>query len=145
MADRGNQFVLGVFVATFLYSLLVLRSIRVRDGGSGNYFVPHLAVNVAMLLAVLAIGVLVYFIHHISDSVQIWTLARQVRTDLLGVVDRLYPERIGEPPGTSRTPPAGKTSPTGSMSTVSRWRRRRPGTSKVSTRRTCSRWPANTT
>jgi len=55
MADRGNQFVLGVFVATFLYSRLVLRSIRVRDGGSGNYFVPHLAVNVAMLLAVLAI------------------------------------------------------------------------------------------
>jgi len=98
MADRGNQFVLGVFVATFLYSLLVLRSIRVRDEGSGNYFVPHLAVNVAMLLAVLAIGVLVYFIHHISDSVQIWTLARQVRTDLLGVVDRLYPERIGEDP-----------------------------------------------
>ncbi|MDQ4039048.1 MAG: DUF2254 domain-containing protein, partial [Actinomycetota bacterium] len=29
MADRGNQFVLGVFVATFLYCLLVLRSVRV--------------------------------------------------------------------------------------------------------------------
>ncbi len=94
MADRGNQFVLGVFVATFLYSLLVLRSIRVRGDG-GDYFVPHLAVNVAMLLALLAIGVLVYFIHHISDSVQVWTLARQVRTDLLSTVDRLYPEQIG--------------------------------------------------
>ncbi|MDQ3450602.1 MAG: DUF2254 domain-containing protein, partial [Actinomycetota bacterium] len=95
MADRGNQLVLGVFVATFLYSLLVLRSIRVLEGGSGDYFVPHLAVNVAVLLAVLAIGVLVYFIHHISDSVQIWTLAREVRTDLLATVNRLYPEQIG--------------------------------------------------
>ncbi|MDQ4039551.1 MAG: DUF2254 domain-containing protein, partial [Actinomycetota bacterium] len=57
---------------------------------------PHLAVNGAVLLAVLAIGVLVYFIHHISDSVQVWTLARQVRTDLLATVDRLYPQRIGE-------------------------------------------------
>ncbi len=96
MADRGNQFVLGVFVATFLYCLLVLRSVRVLDDGSGEYFVPHLAVNGAVLLAVLAIGVLVYFIHHISDSVQVWTLARQVRTDLLATVDRLYPEKIGE-------------------------------------------------
>jgi len=105
MADRGNQFVLGVFVATFLYSLLVLRSIRViggsgQDGSSGqdidDYFVPHLAVNAAVLLAVLAIGVLVYFIHHISDSVQVSTLARQVRTDLLDAVDRLYPQQIGD-------------------------------------------------
>jgi len=95
MADRGNQLVLGVFVATFLYSLLVLRSIRVLEGGSGDYFVPHLAVNVAVLLAVLAIGVLVYFIHHISDSVQVSTLAREVRTDLLAAVNRLYPEQIG--------------------------------------------------
>lgn len=94
-ADRGNQFVLGVFLATFLYSLLVLRSIRVVDEGGEQIFVPHLAVNVAVLLAVLALGVLVYFIHHIADSIQVWTLARQVRTDLLAVVDRLYPERLG--------------------------------------------------
>ena len=92
MADRGNQLVLGVFVATFLYSLLVLRSIRNLEDGGDDYFVPHLAVNLAVLLAVVAIGVLVYFIHHISDSVQVWTLARQVRGDLLDTVDRLYPE-----------------------------------------------------
>jgi len=95
MADRGNQFVLGIFVATFLYSLVVLRSIRVIGTDQGEYFVPHLAVNVAVLLAVLAIGVLVYFIHHISDSVQVWTLAEQVRTDLIEVVNRLYPEGGG--------------------------------------------------
>ena len=92
MADRGNQLVLGIFVATFLYSLMVLRSIRVIGDEPAGYFVPHLAVNVAVLLAVLSIGVLVYFIHHISDSVQVWTLADQVRVDLIEVVDRLYPE-----------------------------------------------------
>ena len=95
MADRGNQLVLGIFVATFLYSLVVLRSIRVIGTDQGDYFVPHLAVNVAVLLAVLSIGVLVYFIHHISDSVQVWTLAEQVRTDLIAVVNRLYPEGSG--------------------------------------------------
>lgn len=94
MADRGNQVVLGVFLATFLYSLLVLRSIR-ATGGSGDVFVPHLAVNGAVLLAVVNVGLLVYFIHHISDSIQIATLARQIRTDLRRTVERLYPEDLG--------------------------------------------------
>lgn len=99
MADRGNQLVLGVFVATFLYSLMVLRSVRVVGNGDGEYFVPHLAVNMAVLLAVVAIGVLVYFIHHISDAVQVATLARQVRDDLVGAVDRLYPEQVAHEAG----------------------------------------------
>jgi uncharacterized membrane protein len=98
MTDRANQFVLGVFVATFLYALLVLRSIRVLDDGTDEAFVPHLAVNVAVLLGVLTIGVLVFFIHHISDSVQIWTLAAKIRTELSATVDRLYPEKIGRAP-----------------------------------------------
>lgn len=111
MADRGNQFVLGIFVATFLYSLMVLRSIRVPDdGSSGDYFVPHLAVNVAVLLAVLSIGMLVYFIHHISDSVQVWTLSEEVRADLLSAVDRLYPDVGADVDGKEGTsvPSAGR-------------------------------------
>jgi uncharacterized membrane protein len=98
MADRGNQVVLGVFVATFLYSLLVLRAVRVvGDPGDqdAEVFVPHLAVNGAVLLAVGNVAVLVYFIHHISDSIQIATLARQVRSDLRRTVDRLYPAQVG--------------------------------------------------
>lgn len=101
MADRGNQFVLGVFVATFLYSLLVMRSISgLGDPGrDADAFVPHLAVNLAVLLAVLNVGVLVYFIHHISDSIQISTLASGVRAELFGTVDRLYPEPVGRDAG----------------------------------------------
>jgi len=98
MADRGNQAVLGVFVSTFLYSLLVLRSIRVLgDPGDqdAEVFVPHLAVNAAVLLAVLNVAVLVYFIHHISDSIQVSTLTGTVRSELLRTIDRLYPADIG--------------------------------------------------
>lgn len=97
MADRGNQAVLGVFVATFLYSLLVLRSIRVIEGTAGSggsdadVFVPHLAVNAAILLAVLNVAVLIYFIHHISDSIQISTLTAGVRRDLRTTIERVYP------------------------------------------------------
>lgn len=97
MADRGNQFVLGVYAATFLFCLLTLRSIRV-PGGSDDVFVPHLAVNVAVLFAVASIGVLVWFINHIADSIQVFTLSRQVRVDLVAAVDRLYPDELGRGP-----------------------------------------------
>ncbi len=100
MADRGNQAVLGVYVSTFLYSLLVLRSIRVI-GDPGNQdaevFVPHLAVNAAVFLGVVNVAVLIYFIHHISDSIQVSTIASTVRADLLTTIDRLYPAGVGRP------------------------------------------------
>lgn len=100
MADRANQSVLGVFVATFLYSLLVLRSVgsTAAGPGTGDAFVPHLAVNTAILLALANVAAMIYFIHHISDSIQISTLSSEVRADLLAVVDRMYPSTVGDSP-----------------------------------------------
>jgi uncharacterized membrane protein len=103
MADRGNQVVLGVLVATFLYALLVLRSIR-SPGDAEEVFVPHLAVNLAVGLGVASIGVLVYFINHIADSVQVATLARAVRSDLWEAIDQPYPEGIGFAPPDESAP-----------------------------------------
>ncbi len=91
MSDRGNQFVLGIFGSTFLYALMVLRSIR-SESNDGISFVPDIAVNVAVLLAVLDVAVLVYFIHHIANSIQVSTLSARVRGELVAVVDSLYPE-----------------------------------------------------
>lgn len=107
MVDKGNQAVLGVYVATFLYCLLVLRSVRVLgDPGAedADVFVPHLAVNGAVVLAVANVGVLIYFIHHISDSVQVSTLVGGVRRELLATVDRLYPEHLGQGEARAGTP-----------------------------------------
>ncbi|MBD8078268.1 DUF2254 family protein [Cellulosimicrobium arenosum] len=94
MSDRGNQLVLGVFTASFLYSLVVLRAVR-SETDDGDAFVPTLAVNGAMLLAVLSVAVLVYFIHHIADSVQVSTLQRRLRDDLGAVVELLAPAQAG--------------------------------------------------
>ncbi len=81
MANRGNQTVLGTFGATFLYALLVLRTVRTEGDKQGG-FVPHLAVTLAIGLAVVNVAVLIYFIHHIADSIQVSTLAQQVLDEL---------------------------------------------------------------
>ena len=67
MRDRMNQVVLGVFVGIFAYCLVVLRTIR---GGDEGAFVPSLAVLGGLVLAFVGIGYLIFFIHHISMSIQ---------------------------------------------------------------------------
>lgn len=90
MADRGNQVVLALLVSTSLFAMLVVRHVR---AGDDDEFVPHLAVNSAIVLAVASIVALVYFIHHISASIQISRLATRVRHELVALLDELYPEQ----------------------------------------------------
>ena len=65
--DRGTQVTLGTFVATFVYSVLVLGSVS----HGGNAFVPHLSITVALGLLLVDLGVLIYFIHHVATSIQL--------------------------------------------------------------------------
>ncbi|MDT8319470.1 MAG: DUF2254 domain-containing protein [Xanthomonadales bacterium] len=93
MRDSTTQLVLGTFVATFLYCLLVLRTIRRAEE---ILFVPHLSVALGVLLAVVSVGVLIYFIHHVSVSIQANEIVARVRTELIEGIDRLFPESIGQ-------------------------------------------------
>jgi len=94
MRDTANQVVLGTFVATFVYCLLVLRTIRRADEAA---FVPHLAVSIGVLLAMVSIGVLIYFIHHVSVSVQADEVVAQVGREVEEGIDRLFPGHLGKP------------------------------------------------
>jgi uncharacterized membrane protein len=81
MRDRGNQFVLGTFIATFLYCLLTLRTIY-GEGEDRDLFVPHLATTVGVLLALMSLGVLIYFIHHVSIAIQAPQVIASVTAEL---------------------------------------------------------------
>ncbi len=99
MSDRSNQVVLGTFIATFLYCLSVLRSVRGTEGAS---FVPHLAVAFGVLLAVASVAVLIYFIHHIATLIRVETMLANLANEGCVAVDRLFPERIGHAPDGDR-------------------------------------------
>lgn len=95
MQDTGNQIVLGTFIGTFIYSLLVLRTIR-GDGDDYDSFVPQLSVTVGLILAIASIGVLIYFIHHASSIIQVSHVISETYADLNRAIDRLFPEKIGQ-------------------------------------------------
>lgn len=94
MRDTTTQLVLGTFVATFLYCLFVLRTIR-RESAEVSEFVPHLSVTLGILAVVISLGVLIYFIHHVSSSIQADELIASVYRDLDDAINRLFPEKIG--------------------------------------------------
>jgi uncharacterized membrane protein len=90
--DRSNQLVIGIFVATFVYSLLVLRVVR-SEFGDQERFVPAISVTIAMLFAMISIGALIYFFHHatrtIRASVIITRTTEQAATVIGSARDRL--------------------------------------------------------
>ncbi len=98
MRDRGNQLVLGTYIATFVYCLLVLRTVR---GTEEAHFVPHIAVAVGVMLALASIAVLIYFIHHVANAIRIETLLKELAAETRSSIDRLYPQRIGHDPAPS--------------------------------------------
>lgn len=92
MRDRTNQIVLGVFVGTFAYCVVVLRTIR---GGDEGAFVPSLAVMGGLVLAFVGIGFLIFFIHHISVSIQASSIVAEAARETMAAVDRLFPQELG--------------------------------------------------
>jgi uncharacterized membrane protein len=91
-SDRSNQIVFGMFIGTFVYCLMVMRS--VRGDGYGD-FVPSFAVTGAMILAIVSLGSLIYFIHHVTVSIQVSYLIAQLARETHDSIDRLFPEPVG--------------------------------------------------
>jgi uncharacterized membrane protein len=102
--DIGNQVTLGVFVGTFVYSVLCLGSIT--SISSGN-FVPRLSIAVAEALLLVDLAVLIYFIHHIAKSIQLPEVIAGIARDLTHAIDAEFPaQSIDQRPGMVRS---GKT------------------------------------
>jgi uncharacterized membrane protein len=83
--DRGTQFTLGTFMATFVYATLVL--ISIGPGSGTDTFVPHLSITLSVALVALSMGVLIYFIHHIATSIQLPEVIASIASDLSRAID----------------------------------------------------------
>jgi uncharacterized membrane protein len=84
MRDTGNQIALGTFIATFLYCVLVLRTVR---GANGGEFVPDLSVSLGIVLGVCSVAVLIYFLHHAAMSIQAPHIVTAIADELDGIIE----------------------------------------------------------
>ena len=97
--DLTVQLTLAAFIATSVYCLIVLRTIRDVGEDLGEAYaggvVPHLSVAAAVVFALFDLAVLVWFIHHTARAIQPSHVAQRVADDLDETIDRLFPEHVG--------------------------------------------------
>jgi uncharacterized membrane protein len=93
LKDRSNQVVFGAFIASFMYSLIILGRAPWPDRDTA---VPAISVIAGMVIALVNILLLIYFIHHTHESIQIHTITSKVTSEINSLLPQLYPERDSE-------------------------------------------------
>lgn len=99
MDDNTNQTVLGTLLGSFVYCLLILRTVRLE---SGNEFVPVIAASVALVLAIIDLGLFILFIHHVSESIQAYHIIHRIGQSTSTSIDTFFPRQLGSSIGISR-------------------------------------------
>jgi uncharacterized membrane protein len=90
--DRTTQWTLGVFLGTFSYCMAALPAARALP----HPFVPAATVLGAMLLALGCVAWLIYFIHHVSQSISVNHIVDRIARETELVIDEYMPY-VGTP------------------------------------------------
>ncbi|MDX1660835.1 MAG: DUF2254 domain-containing protein [Gemmatimonadota bacterium] len=77
MRDRINQIVLASFIATFLFSVLILREIRAGE----EAYVPAFSVTLAVVGVLISFGLFIFFIHHVATAIQASSIIQSAAND----------------------------------------------------------------
>lgn len=93
MYVRLNQVVLGSYIATYLYCLIVLIAIK---GGEDYTFIPSISILLAIFSAIINIILLIVFIHQIAISIQADKVVSDISDFISKQVETLFPERMGD-------------------------------------------------
>ena len=90
LGSRITQVTLGLFAASFVYSLTVMRSVR-GDFDDIEAFVPQTSVTLAFVIVLAAIGMFLAFINHITTSTQVGAIISRVGRETTSVIETMYP------------------------------------------------------
>lgn len=93
MYVRLNQIVLGAYVSTYLFCLLVLNAVK---DGDDYIFIPSLSILASIIAAIINIILLIVFIHQIAISIQADKVISDISDYISQQVTKLFPEKMGE-------------------------------------------------
>lgn len=90
LQKRITQITLGIFTASFVYAMTVIRSVR-GEYGDIDSFVPQISVTLAFVLVLGSVGCFLAFIHHITSSIQISKVISSIGDATLELAGAMYP------------------------------------------------------
>ncbi len=85
--DRVTQWTLGIFLGTFLYCMAALPAARSLP----RPFAPVATVLGAMVLALVCVGLLLFFIHHISQAISVNHIVDRIADETEAMIDEIMP------------------------------------------------------
>ncbi|RXG15610.1 putative membrane protein [Leeuwenhoekiella aestuarii] len=89
ISNKRHQYVLGYYIATLIYCILILLSIKPTDN---KYQLPGFAVLIGIILSMLVLALFIYFIHSISEAIQInkiiETIYQKAKTRLTQLINQ---------------------------------------------------------
>jgi uncharacterized membrane protein len=94
LKDRPSKWALGIFVGTFVYALLGLRSVRNARPPHPAY-VPSFTIWFAVVLSVACVFAFIGYIHHIAQSIRAVVVISRIHKETAASLRSLYPESIG--------------------------------------------------
>lgn len=97
--DRLSQATLAVFLGTFIYCLVVLVRLGIRENANQ---VPDLSITLAVILALVAFGLFAGFIAHIVNMLQPGSVIATIGDDAHHLLENRFPSGVGEGPGDAR-------------------------------------------
>ena len=103
-SDMFVQATLGVFLATFTYSLTVLRTVRSTDADVPE-FVPQVSVTLSFLLAIASVIVLIVFLAHLARQIRVETMLHDVHEDASATLRSTLRQHDTSPDGPTHIPP----------------------------------------
>jgi uncharacterized membrane protein len=89
LADRQIKSVLGLFIGTILYLILIMRTL---DDTLGSEGVPHVAVTAASLLTILCLLALLFYIHKIARLIISDTVVEAIAGHLVRSLQEVFPQ-----------------------------------------------------
>jgi uncharacterized membrane protein len=100
LRNRGTQVVLSGMLGSAVYAVAVLRTVRAGTEDT-DAFVPALAVTVALVYSLVAVGLLIFFLHHVTRHLRVDVVMREIAKQTIG---RLQ-QQEREPELPDREPP----------------------------------------
>ena len=85
--DRVTQWTLGIFLGTFSYCMAALPAAH----SFPRPFAPVATVLGAMILAICCVGLLLFFIHHISEAISASHIVDRIAEETEGIINDLMP------------------------------------------------------
>jgi uncharacterized membrane protein len=93
LQNRRSQMAIALFLATFAFTILVLRDVDDRSDQ-----VPGVSVLLAYALTLISVAALVLYVHHVGQSLRVGGMIDLVGDTTREEIERMYPEMDSDLP-----------------------------------------------